>query len=150
MLVLENNWGEDVPSATDPPSFQADSQVTRGSPLEDCVSLRLRYMCTQAGSYRSLSTCCLLGLDHHSGSVLTTLSAALFFVITRMPSASLLPKDTHRTCRIVSQTTRRAHATTPVLKWEIRSPKAAVEEWPPSPAAGPDSVSRAKGRQVDG
>ena len=149
MLVLENDWKEDIPSATDPPSFQANSQVTRHSPLEDCVSLQLRYTCTQAGSYRSLSTCCLLGLDHHSGSVLTTPSAALFFVITRMPSASLLPKDTHRTCRIISQTTRRAHAMTPVLKWEIGSPKAAVEEWPPSPATGPDSVSCTEGRQVD-
>lgn len=104
---------EDVPSAADPPSFQADFRVTRRSPLEDRVSLRLRHTCNRAGSYRSLSTCHLSGLGHHSGSVLTTPSAALLLVMsdtnqaskkTRTPWASLLPKDSRRSRRTVNQT----------------------------------------------
>lgn len=113
MVTEKGKEKEDVPSAADLPSFQADFRGTRRSPLEDRVSLRPRYTCTRAGSCRSLSTCCLTVLGHHSGSVLTTPSAALLLVMsdaakastkTRTAWASLLPKDSRRSRRIVDQT----------------------------------------------
>ena len=157
VIVMEKGKEkEDLPSAADLPSFQADFRGTRRSPLEDRVSLRPRYTCTRAGSYRSLSTCCLTVLVHHSGSVLTRPSAALQLVMsdvekastkTRTPWASLLPKDSRRSRRTVDQTGQ-CNDTCP--QSGDRVSKAAVEEWPPSTARGPNSVSRAEGGQVDG